>query len=1061
MVQGPARKRFWDELEALYQAAGGQEKQTLKQLVRLGRDQKPPITISDSTINDWLTRKTVPMQREKVRYFEALVKKLLVRAAQCSGYEVKPWPWWEDQLKAAQDEARQAQRRGRPSAPKVPDITPPGAQQDRDPAPVTPWELDDYLRRMTVYVAAGLPTMVPLTISMESGETFDSSQLVKRIREGQHLHLVGPSGSGKTHLLRHTALGLVQRGWFPVFVRAGLYDKDGLEALLDGDSVPAHSARKALELIRGARELDRPVVLLVDGLNECPAGLQDRLLREVSALCLREASTVVTTGQQRFASLELLSGMVLGMGVLSIEQRTSILRAYGADPEDSTYTPFATPQELSLAAELAGHLPSGAGRGLLLDEYIRKRLSSTEHPSGVRDVLRQWALAMDRQLSGALLEGEAERIALKVAPLAFTEAKACPLVMVARQRITFVHELYHRLLAAEGLVLQHADDSAGLVQELSAPRHTDLVELALPLIDDVDTVQRIMADLPNGERIGQALRGRFGTTVGDVADTEARRLLADANRIMAGAAVHFDEGYRTTLSPGVSWGAYEKAVFEAIGGLVPSGRFFSEIVVLFTSTDAAFQRATREEPRPDEETLPFLIGCALASLRQSGSDWLPAAAIIRACDLYMPSKQDGVPLDELARLAASVGSQTYSVAYLVCLLLRWAGGPDVIGAAPSVARIAWDSGAYHLRLEVLNMLTYVRRRADDGTYQELAAFLGELHSDHMGLSSAIAEVMSRYGLVEPIEKAQEVASRIHALLADESHPWAPAFAYGIFSSQFEEITSDPHFEAIQGLDSGARNRLLALAARHTETASSSTGLILAELMAAEKDVALPAFVLWAGRLEQTNWMSFQEVVACYLLGIVGCAQHGHALPPLEGHEGPAGDAWRCYGRILWCLHNPGLSDEEINQQCETLWQRLIRELPDAAADPLFWMDIVDGESARAVFQRLVDRFPDRMRTVLEYGIFHADWRIHFGGHSLFHIGELPFEAYFKFRDRDVGFIRMLASIGNDDTARRLTALADDPELGRDAVETVRRLKRLETGEDGGSFVVRPDQRQHP
>ena len=82
-----AADRFWAELRALYQAAG---QPTLKRLVRLGLEQHPPISISDSTINGWLNRKAVPTGRKNERYLTAMVAYLQGRVG--SGTRYRPLP---------------------------------------------------------------------------------------------------------------------------------------------------------------------------------------------------------------------------------------------------------------------------------------------------------------------------------------------------------------------------------------------------------------------------------------------------------------------------------------------------------------------------------------------------------------------------------------------------------------------------------------------------------------------------------------------------------------------------------------------------------------------------------------------------------------------------------------------------------------------------------------------------------------------------------------------------------------------------------------------------------
>lgn len=115
-----ATQRFWEGLAALYAATGGKDSHSLKQLVKLGRDQQPPIEIGTSTINAWFLRRNVPMGEKSVRYFKVLVTYLEARVPEHSTYQKKSPDWWSDQLKAAQLE-RGKYRGGRPAEPRTSD----------------------------------------------------------------------------------------------------------------------------------------------------------------------------------------------------------------------------------------------------------------------------------------------------------------------------------------------------------------------------------------------------------------------------------------------------------------------------------------------------------------------------------------------------------------------------------------------------------------------------------------------------------------------------------------------------------------------------------------------------------------------------------------------------------------------------------------------------------------------------------------------------------------------------------------------------------------------------
>ncbi len=106
-----AADRFWLELQALYQAAG---KPTLKRLVHLGLEQRPQISVSDSTVNGWLNRKAVPTGRKNERYLTAMVAFLQARVKSDPRYEPLSPGEWVRLLREAQAERAAGKNNGRP-----------------------------------------------------------------------------------------------------------------------------------------------------------------------------------------------------------------------------------------------------------------------------------------------------------------------------------------------------------------------------------------------------------------------------------------------------------------------------------------------------------------------------------------------------------------------------------------------------------------------------------------------------------------------------------------------------------------------------------------------------------------------------------------------------------------------------------------------------------------------------------------------------------------------------------------------------------------------------------
>ncbi|MEV6696604.1 tetratricopeptide repeat protein [Streptomyces sp. NPDC051453] len=184
---GDHSERFWAELNAVYEAA---ERPTLDRLVHLGRRQQPPMTVSKSTINDWLGSKSVPGTKHTA-YFLVLAAFLQARAKQVGqGYTARPRGFWQQLLTRAQTE-RSAARGGRPITVKAP-----------------------------------LPPMGPVTLPPPASGFTGRTELLEEIMDRLDpdraqteaavvISAVGMGGVGKTALALQAAHQARERRWFP------------------------------------------------------------------------------------------------------------------------------------------------------------------------------------------------------------------------------------------------------------------------------------------------------------------------------------------------------------------------------------------------------------------------------------------------------------------------------------------------------------------------------------------------------------------------------------------------------------------------------------------------------------------------------------------------------------------------------------------------------------------------------------------------------------------------------------------------------------------------------
>jgi hypothetical protein len=907
--------------------------------------------------------------------------------------------------------------------------------------------VDDYRRRFAAGLQAGLHELVPVTAQVDG--TADSSPLDaigSAAAAGGMVAVTGQSGGGKSHAARHAAPALAGQGQLPVWVRCSEYAKGRFSMLLARAAAP-YTVDQPLELLRRAWDAGAAPVLILDGLNECPAGLAGELLEQLAAVMLRVPCGVVITSADEVPLLEAGSICHVELQLPGPAERQALLSSYGAAGCPGPDA-FRTPLELALAAECAAELGPDPTAADLFDAYVRRRASDM-----VRGALRWLAAEMGAQVRSSLTMPEATLLLERAGTQPAADiVLACPLLSVGQGRVSFRHEQFSRFLNAEHLVID-APDPAALARRLEDPRHTDLREFAVAIERHNDRRSDLLVALADEKLLAAGVGGQFGAGVSARLRGVIAGLLAEATAATAAAELHppANDG----VINGGHWrmprprGAAEAALLTVAGRCLRRGLFLTEVAALLEATDA---RCSAEIRRLREGGCTAPVSVAVAAAYCPGSSpagrtsCLPASLVIDACehdwqDRNQPHPARGVP----ATVVQATGSPARWGRLYLALTLVDPDSVEDLANLPSLVQAAWQARGYHLRLKALDTAFRVGRRLDDQTRARLAEVLESFDvSGNTMLSGILVEALAACDAIEPMSTLDQIRAQIEAVLAEPDNPLAWSMAASIYYSQFEqEDVFGPYFEAVAQLDDRRMLQLCVMARRAeiSDNFAAQPGWLLREIAdrAELTDDAGREVLRAAAAGVEDSWMP-QETVQAHLEGLRGWARIAEALPDPGGSDGDIGRrAWRLVDELIFRLER---GDPATGDEAARYWGELLGQCAPAAVGVLFMVRSAsvlasvfhrDSQAYSQPYEPLINAYPDQVRALLQWGLPNRD--------RLVPTMQIPAAAL----DLPTYMIGELGRVGDVGTAALLHAYLPDPDLGFLAVGAIRAIERRVAG----------------
>jgi NACHT domain len=839
--------------------------------------------------------------------------------------------------------------------------------------------VDEYAAHFSDMYSTGIEALVSTTVQTKEGP-IESAQLIDRLSMDIHYLVVGKSGTGKTHLAKHMALRAIRNRVVPIFLRACDY-RGEFSDLLDKSVAHSHPGT-ASDLLNSAYQARRQVVLIVDGFNECTERLKSSLIQDLQAFYLRWSIPITITSQASIALPSVISGDKLEMKALSDKEKKAVFVCYsegniGDEDVERFSEAFQTSYELSLAAQCVEEIREAPTRTSLFFAYVRRHCADTASPAVTYRILCELATIMGEQLVGSLSVGDVtqagelvaarEEVSVKILDELFRSG----LLEVRQGYCAFRHELLARFFQA--LAFVHRNDRADiLASELAKPRYSHLAEFVISLQSDANKIRSCLRELEGPTVIAvvaDCLRGHMGNLARELVSKDVRDLFHAGHRELESTELSLEltgRGSGFTFSTlevkGVAdWTKYDRALMVALGLVLSDGLFFDETVDLIRQTDLtckdknAVMINTKSADAVDFES--DLFASLYAFTYSDNRHVFPASVITNAFSQDYHGRRRASLTDKVRTLCRQLYRETPGVLRLICLSLRhWLldSDDDIAPLLPALLRACWDTKIYHVRLEVLHLVTDFGRSLHEPIKGDIEKTISSL--DWEGnplLSTLLIEALAAFGSLEPITTSGEIIDEFRRILEDPDSEVAQQQAYNAVSNVFEEIYDNLYWEAIKSLSVSDQVKLLTMASLGAPPYGMVTpSWILKELIRLNDPLSLRGFQRWATEIDPDT-PSTQEATKCYFLGVRGCARFLKSPPLLKTPDTPDHLAWTLYGEIIFWTCKPDLDEAEIHTRCALPWKRLQHEVPLSAVDPMMHLNRI------SVFEAIQERHPVR------------------------------------------------------------------------------------------------------
>ncbi|SFR74861.1 Nuclease-related domain-containing protein [Mitsuaria sp. PDC51] len=625
---------------------------------------------------------------------------------------------------------------------------------------------------------------------------------------GQVVILLGPSGCGKSLLISRLAIDCIEVGFAPLLLQAQDFD-GSLKDLIERE-VGLLSGSSAKQFLSDVRRLRRPVLVCVDGYNECHEFRQERLTRAVRAFVRKVSSPCVVTSSGHLVRSDLLDGVTVNVKRPDNDLKVRIAQgACGTGDALNRLPNFLDAVGSGLEARLVGEVLAELGDGssgfALFDTFVRKVLG--EHAfEGIAFLARlAGVLAEDARFSTSVRE--ADRL-LQGVPT----ARALLNLLIAKRvlarrgdRMSFGHEQFLRAATAEWAARVRMTTAQTTLETLQSPRLAKSRQFLLGAIESKQLLQSVLPQVLDFELLRAADAGQCGAAsqawIRAKCDEIIARLQQEADVLTFERDGTGMTGVSCVVPNSPPWSEQDKVLLTLVTKAFCEGRYLSPVLDAVRRADAAILRMLASVGADLERIELIKLSEELfAEVVLFGGNEFSLSALISATAGGHHSIRAIYPvgLGEV-RAAHWTGDKSLLETYVLLALLK---RPAPAETGPLTDRLVdffrkdWKRSPYHLKLQSLDLAEQMEV-GDEARKRELLDAMGELKTNHPFLQHALTAAMYAQGAYDDVKwgDLDQLKAELKSLLAEPEDAEACAAAMRFYMQQFDSPFGDVHYQA--------------------------------------------------------------------------------------------------------------------------------------------------------------------------------------------------------------------------------------------------------------------------